>query len=164
MIDNNQNNSNTNNENEIINENNDNQSLQLSRSAQYSISQYIYGSQKRIKPGFYRTMKEVFTNNINDILDFLDLYDLCYMRVLNRNFLYIIHEYYKQRLKFEINLITKFQDKNKEKTAIYMKNIDSQIPISNKNWLDFDLSSVTQKLKILDRNILTKLRAIKSIG
>ena len=45
-----------------------------------------------------------------------------------------------------------------------MKNIDSQIPISNKNWLDFDLNVVTSKLKILDRNILTKLRAIKNIG
>jgi len=167
MNDNNQENSNANNEieqNEILDENKENQSLQLSRSAQYSISQYGYGSQKRIKPGFYRAMKEVFNNNINEILDFLDLYDLCYMRALNRNFLFIIHEYYKQRLKFEINLITNFQDQNKEKTAIYMKNIDSQIPISTKNWLDFDLISVTQKLKILDRNILTKLRAIKSIG
>ena len=45
-----------------------------------------------------------------------------------------------------------------------MKNIDSQIPISTNNWLDFDLSSVTSKLQLLDRKILTRLRSIKSMG
>lgn len=45
-----------------------------------------------------------------------------------------------------------------------MKNIDSQIPISSKNWLDFDLASVTTKLQLLDRGIVTQLRAIKNIG
>ena len=45
-----------------------------------------------------------------------------------------------------------------------MKNIDSQIPLSNKGWLDFDLKSVSNKLLILDRNLLTKLRSIKNIG
>ena len=45
-----------------------------------------------------------------------------------------------------------------------MKNIDSQIPLSNKNWLDFDLNSVANKLLILDRNLLTKLRSIRNIG
>ena len=45
-----------------------------------------------------------------------------------------------------------------------MKNIDSQIPLSNKGWLDFDLNSVANKLLILDRNLLTKLRSIKNIG
>ena len=30
---------------------------------------------------------------------------------------------------------------DKEKTEIFMKNIDSQIPISNGGWLDFDLMS-----------------------
>jgi hypothetical protein len=45
-----------------------------------------------------------------------------------------------------------------------MKNIDSQIPLSNKGWLDFDLNSVPNKLLILDRNLLTKLCSIKKIG
>lgn len=45
-----------------------------------------------------------------------------------------------------------------------MKIIDSQIPISKKNWLDFDLKSVIQKLKILDKKVITNLRAIKNIG
>lgn len=45
-----------------------------------------------------------------------------------------------------------------------MKIIDSQIPISNKNWLDFDLASVINKLKILDKKVITNLRSIKSVG
>lgn len=45
-----------------------------------------------------------------------------------------------------------------------MKIIDSQIPISNKNWLDFDLTSVISKLKLLDKKALSNLRAIKSVG
>jgi hypothetical protein len=45
-----------------------------------------------------------------------------------------------------------------------MKIIDSQIPISNKNWLDFDLNSVIRKLKILDKKTITNLRAIKNTG
>ena len=45
-----------------------------------------------------------------------------------------------------------------------MKNIDSQIPLSNKGWLDFDLNSVPNKLLILVRNLLTKLHSIKNIG
>ena len=45
-----------------------------------------------------------------------------------------------------------------------MKNIDSQIPISTNNWLDFDLSSVTSKLQLFDRKILTRLRPIKLMG
>jgi len=45
-----------------------------------------------------------------------------------------------------------------------MKIIDSQIPISHKNWLDFDLNSVINKLKVLDKRVITNLRAIKNIG
>ncbi len=45
-----------------------------------------------------------------------------------------------------------------------MKIIDSQIPISNKNWLDFDLNSVINKLRILDKKTVTNLRALKNIG
>jgi hypothetical protein len=45
-----------------------------------------------------------------------------------------------------------------------MKIIDSQIPISNKNWLDFDLTSVINKLKIIDKKVITNLRSIKSVG
>ena len=75
-----------------------------------------------------------------------------------------VHEYYKIRLKLEIEYITTFQEENKDKTEIFMKNIDSQIPISNNNWLDFDLSSVTNKITSLTKNTLIKIKAIKSLG
>ncbi len=45
-----------------------------------------------------------------------------------------------------------------------MKIIDSQIPISNKNWLDFELTSVISKLKLLDKKVIANLRAIKNLG
>ena len=61
-------------------------------------------------------------------------------------FLALVHEYYQKRLKIEIQTITSYQNFNQEKTSIFMKNIDSQIPISNKNWLDFDLNSVTKTI------------------
>ena len=70
----------------------------------------------------------------------------------------------KIRLKLEIEYITTFQEENKDKTEIFMKNIDSQIPISNNNWLDFDLSSVTSKITSLTKNTLIKIKAIKSLG
>jgi hypothetical protein len=45
-----------------------------------------------------------------------------------------------------------------------MKIIDSQIPLSNKNWLDFDLGSVINKLKVLYKRIVTSVKIIKSTG
>ena len=75
-----------------------------------------------------------------------------------------VHEYYKIRLKLEIEYITTFQEENKDKTEIFMKNIDSQIPISNGGWLDFDLCSVTNKITSLTKNTIIKIKAIKSLG
>jgi hypothetical protein len=45
-----------------------------------------------------------------------------------------------------------------------MKIIDSQIPISNKNWLEFDLNSVLGKLRLLDKNTITNLKSFKNLG
>ncbi len=45
-----------------------------------------------------------------------------------------------------------------------MKIIDSQIPISNKNWLDFELSSVISKMKLFDKKVIANLRGIKNLG
>ena len=45
-----------------------------------------------------------------------------------------------------------------------MKIIDSQIPLSNKNWLDFDLNSVIKKIKVLDKKAITDLKGIKNLG
>ena len=99
-----------------------------------------------------------------DILNYLDLYDLCQVRAVNKLFQITVHEYYKTRLKLEIEYITSFQEDNKEKTEIFMKNIDSQIPISNGGWLDFDLCSVTNKITSLTKNTIIKIKAIKSLG
>ena len=121
---------------------------------------------RRIKPNLIRLMNQIFYNSeiLEPILNYLDLIELSQFRALNHNILYIVHEYYKKRVKIEIDYITKFQDNNKEYVDFFMKNIDSQIPLSNKNWLDFDLNSVANKLLILDRNLLTKLRSIRNIG
>ena len=121
---------------------------------------------RRIKPNLIRLMNQIFYNSeiLEPILNYLNLIELSQFRALNHNILYIVHEYYKKRVKIEIDYITKYQDKNKDYVDFFMKNIDSQIPLSNKNWLDFDLNSVANKLLILDRNLLTKLRSIRNIG
>ncbi len=149
------------NENEIDNNETENNNNNIQNNIETSISNYF---PKRIKPSFFRIMNETFEKNLESIANFLEIFDLCSLRSLNHKFLFLIHNYFKSRIKFEISLITNYQEKHQNFTEIFMKNIDSQIPISNKNWLDFDLNIVTSKLKILDRNILTKLRSIKNIG
>ena len=120
----------------------------------------------RIKPNLIRLINQIFYDSeiLNPILNYLSLIELSQFRSLNRNILFLVHEYFKKRVKIEIDYITKYQENNKEKVDFFMKNIDSQIPLSNKGWLDFDLNSVSNKLLILDRNLLTKLRSIKNIG
>jgi hypothetical protein len=97
-------------------------------------------------------------------MNYLDLVDLAKMRAANKLFLAIVHEYYPKRLRFEVDKIKSFQERNYENFLSFMKIIDSQIPISNKNWLDFDLTSVINKLKVFDKKVVTNLRSIKNIG
>jgi hypothetical protein len=94
----------------------------------------------------------------------LDLKDLAKMRASNKLFLQIVHEYYPKRLRLEVERIKIFQERNYHNFLNFMKIIDSQIPISNKNWLDFDLNSVIGKLRILDKKTITNLRSIKNTG
>ena len=140
----------------------------LSNIEKVTLNNSIYNNSfltRRLKPNLIRLIFQVFNDEIlYSILNYLDLIELSQFRALSRNILLLVHEYYKRRVKIEIDSITKYQEKNKEKVDFYMKNIDSQIPLSNKGWLDFDLKSVSNKLLILDRNLLTKLRSIKNIG
>ena len=111
----------------------------------------FYISNYYLKPKFRKLLAAVITKNITNILNYLDLLELCQVRAVNKLFLISVNDYYQLRLKMEIELITKFQEENSEKTELYMKNIDSQIPISNNNWLDFNLTSVTNKILSLDK-------------
>ena len=133
-----------------------------------SMNNSIYNNSifsRRLKPNLIRLINHVFHDEIiYSILNYLDLIELSQFRALDRTILLLVHEYFKKRVKMEIDNITKYQDNNREKMDFFMKNIDSQIPLSNKGWLDFDLKSVSNKLLILDRNLLTKLRSIKNIG
>ena len=133
-----------------------------------SMNNSIYNNSifsRRLKPNLIRLINHVFHDEIiYSILNYLDLIELSQFRALDRTILLLVHEYFKRRVKMEIDNITKYQDNNREKMDFFMKNIDSQIPLSNKGWLDFDLKSVSNKLLILDRNLLTKLRSIKNIG
>jgi len=97
-------------------------------------------------------------------LNYLELTDLCKTRATNKLFLAIIHEYFPKRLRIEVDRIKTFQEINYDNFLNFMKIIDSQIPISNKNWLDFDLNSVISKLKVIDKKVIGNLRAIKSVG
>ena len=148
-----------NNNNNLIN-NNENTSMNNS----VYLSKSIMGG--RIKPNTIRLINAIFYNQeiMETILNYLNLIEISQIRGINHDLLFLVHEYYKKRVKFEIDYITNYQNCNKEKVSFFMKNIDSQIPLSNKGWLDFNLNSVANKLLILNRNLLTKLRSIKNIG
>ena len=98
------------------------------------------------------------------MFNYCDLQDLMCLRQSNKLFLALVHEYYPKRLRLEVEYIKNFQETNFENFVNFMKSIDSQIPISNKNWLDFDLNSVITNLKILDKKIITNIKSIKNIG
>ena len=114
-----------------------------------------------IKPRFIKAFNEVIMNCNQSILNFLTLQEISLLRGVNKLFLNIINDYYEVRLKLEINNITNFQNQNEEKTVLYMQNIDSQIPISNNQWLEFDLKKVTQDMELLDKNTIIQLKSIK---
>jgi hypothetical protein len=76
----------------------------------------------------------------------------------------VVNDYYPKRLKFEVDMIRLFQERKYENFMNFLKIIDSQIPMSNNNWLEFDLNVVIKKLKIFDKKVVTALRGIKHIG
>ena len=93
----------------------------------------------------------------------MTLQEVSLIRGVNKLFLNLI-DYYEIRLKIEINEITNFQNTNKENTTLYMQKIDSQIPIINNNWLEFDLKKVTKDMEILDKNTIIQLKSIKKLN
>ncbi len=137
------------------------------RSSNYHDASSMLGKKNavhRVKPRFYKLMGQIMNFHIEPILNYLELTDLCKLRSSNKLFLALVHEYYPKRLRFEVDKIKTFQEKNYENFLNFMKIIDSQIPISNKNWLDFDLNSVINKLRLLDKKVITNLRAFKHLG
>ena len=140
----------------------------LLKSSQSQTNPVVYYNNTNLfpdrRPKYLKLLNEIITAHFEPILNYLDLIDLSSLKCVNKALCSIINEYYQTRLKLEINYITNYQEENREKTSVFMKNIDCQIPVSNNNWLDFNLQSVTMKLQLLDRNILTKIRAIRSIG
>ena len=101
---------------------------------------------------------------MQNILNFLETNDLAKMRSVNKLFLAVVHDYYPKRLRYEVDRIKSFQETNYETFLAFMKIIDSQIPISYKNWLEFDLNSVLGKLRLLDKNTITNLKSFKNLG
>ena len=116
-----------------------------------------------IKPRFTKSFNEVIINCNQSIFNYLTLKEVSLLRRVNKLFLNLINDYYEIRLKLEIAVITNFQNQNEENTMLYMQNIDSQIPLSNNQWLDFDLKSVTKNIELLDRNTITQLKSIKKL-
>jgi len=151
------------NENPELNQNNSSSSSYLKK--KNSID-YNFSIPTRVKPNFIRLSNQIFNDLslFQSILNYLNIFELNNIRRINHNLLLIVHEYYKRRIKIEIDFITDYQEKNKDKVYFFMKNIDTQIPLSNNNWLDFDLNSVVNKLNILNRNIINKLRCLKNIN
>ena len=93
----------------------------------------------------------------------MTLKELSLIRGLNKLFCESINDYYEIRLKIEINNITNFKNENEENTILYLQNIDSQLPVSNNQWLEFDLKKVTKNIELLDKDTITELRTIKKL-
>jgi len=115
----------------------------------------------KIKPKYYRLLGQVLNSHFDSILNYLDVTEVSVARGTSQMFLALIHVYLPKRLRLEVERIRMFQDENYENLFNYMKIIDSQIPVSNNNWLDFNLPSVVEKLKLLDKNTLVNLKSIK---
>ncbi len=130
------------------------------------------GGSYRVKPKFFKMLGQIMHSHVEvriflftqPIFNYLELTDLCKVRQSNKLFLAVVHEYYPKRLKFEVDIIRLQQERNYENFMDFLKIIDSQIPISNNNWLEFDLNIAIANLKILDKKVITALRGIKNIG
>ena len=118
----------------------------------------------KVKPKYYRLLGQVINLHFDSILNYLEVKEISNLRATNQMFLALTHEYYPKRLRLEIERIRFFQDENYDSLLSFMNIIDSQIPFSKNNWLEFDLPSVVDKLKILDKKILTELKSIKNLG
>ena len=116
-----------------------------------------------IKPRFIKNFNEVIINCNQLIFNYLTLKEVTLLRRVNKLFLNLVNDYYEIRLKIEIADITNFQNQNEENTILYMQNIDSQIPLSNNQWLEFDLKSVTKNMELLDKSTIIQLKSIKKL-
>lgn len=126
--------------------------------------QLISKNNLKVKPRFFKVMSQVLNYHFDGILNYLNIHELNNFRLCNKMILALIHSYYPKKLGMEVDRVRLYQEENYEIFLDFMQIIDSQIPICNNNWLDFDLNTVTEKLKLLDKNIITNLKSIKSLG
>ena len=134
-------------------------------------SSKILKKNNRVKPKFFKLLGIIMNSHMDviyflnkPIFNYLDLVDLAKIRGANKLLLALAHDYFPKRLRIEVEFIKSFQESCYDSFLNFMKIIDSQIPLSNKNWLDFDLTSVINKLKVLDKKVITALKAIKNTG
>ena len=116
-----------------------------------------------IKPKLIKNLNEIIINCGQYIFNYLTIKEITLLRGINRLFYESINDYYEIRLKIEINNITNFKNENEENAILYMQNIDSQIPVSNNQWLEFDLKKVTKNMELLDKDTIIELKSIKKL-
>ena len=116
-----------------------------------------------IKPKFIKNLNEIISNSGQFIFNYLTIKEVTFLRGINKLFYESVNDYYEIRLKIEINNITNFKNENEENTILYMQNIDSQIPVSNNQWLEFDLKKVTKDMELLDKDTIIELKSIKKL-
>ena len=137
--------------------------LTINNNSIYSSNNIYSFASLPAKPRFIKNLIEIIKNNGSNIFNYLELKEVCIIRILNKLFYESINNYFEIRLKQEINTITNFKNLNEENTILYMQNIDSQIPISNNNWLEFELKEVTKDMELLDKDTIIELKSIKKL-
>ena len=107
----------------------------------------------------YIFYKEKF---MNIILNYLSMKEISNFRAVNRFIIKLVDKYLKIRFNIEIESIISFQNKNEKLMKSYMNNINEQIPLTTRNWLDLNLQKNTSNLKILNQELIYKIININS--
>ena len=66
----------------------------------------------RVKPNLIRLINQVLYDSelLSTILNYLNLIELSQFRSLNHNILFLVHEYFKQRVKIELDDVMKSRE------------------------------------------------------
>lgn len=118
----------------------------------------------KVKPKLKKLFSDVFSTNFEEIINYLPIAEVTSLRKTNKSFYSQINSYFPKRLRLEVDRINQYQMDNYSTFLSFMKMINSQIPISKGNWLDFDLNSVVEKLKLINKNMISSLKSIKNLG
>ena len=111
-------------------------------------------SQMPMRPYLKQLLKDVINSDfLYYIADFLNTRAIIKLTAVNTTFRDSFRVYLPTRLQQEADYINLFIETNEELNKEFMKLVDTQIPISNGNWVNFDF---LETLKFISQGIVNK--------